>query len=134
MTMEGCGPYQIAQKLTGQKVEIPSAHLARHGEGAKIADAVFRQVFVVYEDKRHGGFSGHGAFIYAYLRLCPARIERPQIGGLLNFVVLTQTLAYAVDLREGLIHVKFVRRARADFAVNTRQHEQGCDRSFIHTD
>jgi hypothetical protein len=33
MTMEGFGPYQIARKLTEQKIEIPSAHLARHGEG-----------------------------------------------------------------------------------------------------
>jgi DNA invertase Pin-like site-specific DNA recombinase len=33
MTMEGFGPYQIARKLTEQKIEIPSVHLARHGEG-----------------------------------------------------------------------------------------------------
>ena len=33
MTMEGHGPYQIAQQLTADKVEIPAVHLARHGEG-----------------------------------------------------------------------------------------------------
>lgn len=33
MTLEGYGPYQIACKLTEQKIEIPSVHLARHGEG-----------------------------------------------------------------------------------------------------
>jgi hypothetical protein len=33
MTMEGCGPYQIEQKLTEQRIEIPAVHLARHGEG-----------------------------------------------------------------------------------------------------
>ena len=31
MTMAGYGPYQIAQKLTEQKIEIPAVHLARHG-------------------------------------------------------------------------------------------------------
>jgi len=33
MTMEGLGPYQIASKLKEQKILIPSAHLAKHGEG-----------------------------------------------------------------------------------------------------
>ena len=33
MTMEGYGPYQIAQRLCADKVEIPSVHLARYGEG-----------------------------------------------------------------------------------------------------
>lgn len=33
MTMEGYGPYQIAQKLTEQKTPIPAVHLARHDEG-----------------------------------------------------------------------------------------------------
>ncbi len=32
-TMEGFGPYQISQLLKKQKVEIPSVHLARYGEG-----------------------------------------------------------------------------------------------------
>lgn len=33
MTMEGYGPYQIAQHLKEQRVEIPSVYLARHDEG-----------------------------------------------------------------------------------------------------
>lgn len=33
MTMEGFGPYQISQKLSEQRVLIPAAHLAKHGEG-----------------------------------------------------------------------------------------------------
>ncbi len=33
MTIEGYGPYQIAQKLAEEKILIPSAHLAQHGEG-----------------------------------------------------------------------------------------------------
>lgn len=33
MTMEGYGPYQIAQRLAADKIKIPSAHLARYGEG-----------------------------------------------------------------------------------------------------
>jgi hypothetical protein len=64
-----------------------------------------------------GGLGGHGFFIYAYFRLRPTRIERPQIGGLLDFVVLVQTLAYSVNLGEILVHIKPVCRARADFTV-----------------
>ena len=33
MTMEGKGPYQIAQILSAEKIEIPGVHLARYGEG-----------------------------------------------------------------------------------------------------
>ena len=33
MTIDGYGPYQIASKLKEEKVLIPSAYLARHGEG-----------------------------------------------------------------------------------------------------
>ena len=33
MTIEGYGPYQIASKLKEEKVLIPSAYLARQGEG-----------------------------------------------------------------------------------------------------
>ena len=33
MTMEGFGPYQISQILTEKEIELPSVHLARHGEG-----------------------------------------------------------------------------------------------------
>ena len=33
LTMGGYGPYQIAQRLSADKVEIPSVHLARYGEG-----------------------------------------------------------------------------------------------------
>ena len=33
MTMEGYGPYQIAARLSADKIEIPSVHLARYGEG-----------------------------------------------------------------------------------------------------
>ena len=33
MTIDGLGPYQIAHKLSNEKILIPSAHLAKHGEG-----------------------------------------------------------------------------------------------------
>ena len=33
MTIDGYGPYQIASKLKEEKILIPSAYLARHGEG-----------------------------------------------------------------------------------------------------
>ena len=32
-TVEGYGPYQIANRLKANKIEIPSVHLARHNEG-----------------------------------------------------------------------------------------------------
>ena len=33
LALEGYGPYQIAQQLSADKIELPSVHLARHGEG-----------------------------------------------------------------------------------------------------
>ena len=33
MTLAGYGPYQISSRLSQEKVEIPSVHLARYGEG-----------------------------------------------------------------------------------------------------
>ena len=33
MTLEGYGPYQIASRLAADKIEMPAAHMARHGEG-----------------------------------------------------------------------------------------------------
>ena len=33
MTIDGFGPYQIAQRLKEERVEIPGLHLARHGQG-----------------------------------------------------------------------------------------------------
>ena len=33
MTMEGKGPYQIAQILESEQIEIPGAHMARFGAG-----------------------------------------------------------------------------------------------------
>ena len=33
LAMEGCGPYQIAAKLSEEKIEMPAVHLARYGEG-----------------------------------------------------------------------------------------------------
>ena len=33
MTMAGCGPYQIAQTLEAEKVDIPAVHLAKNNAG-----------------------------------------------------------------------------------------------------
>ena len=33
MTIDGYGPYQVASKLKEEKILIPSAYLAQHGEG-----------------------------------------------------------------------------------------------------
>ena len=40
MTIEGYGPYQIATRLSQEKIEIPSVHLARYGEGVNKNKAV----------------------------------------------------------------------------------------------
>ena len=40
LTMEGYGPYQISQILKQQNIEIPSVHLARHGEGVNKGKSV----------------------------------------------------------------------------------------------
>lgn len=40
LTMEGFGPYQISQLLSQQKIEIPSVHLARYGEGVNRSKTV----------------------------------------------------------------------------------------------
>jgi DNA invertase Pin-like site-specific DNA recombinase len=44
MTIEGYGPYQIASKLKSEKVLIPSAYLARHGEGVN-KNKTFKDVY-----------------------------------------------------------------------------------------
>ena len=44
MTMEGFGPYQIACKLSEEKILIPSAHLAKHNEGVN-QNKVFKDVY-----------------------------------------------------------------------------------------
>ncbi len=44
MTMEGRGPYQIAQRLTADKVEIPSVHMARYGEGVN-KNKTFKDIY-----------------------------------------------------------------------------------------
>ena len=40
MMIEGYGPYQIATRLSQEKIEIPSVHLARYGEGVNKNKAV----------------------------------------------------------------------------------------------
>ena len=44
MTIDGCGPYQIASKLKMEKVLIPSAYLAQHGEGVN-KNKTFKDVY-----------------------------------------------------------------------------------------
>ena len=44
MTIEGYGPYQIASKLKSEKVLIPSAYLAKHGEGVN-KNKTFKDVY-----------------------------------------------------------------------------------------
>ena len=44
LTMEGYGPYQISVILKEAKVEIPSVHLARHGEGVN-KNKTFKDIY-----------------------------------------------------------------------------------------
>ena len=44
MTIEGYGPYQIASKLREEKILIPSAYLAQHGEGVN-KNKTFKDVY-----------------------------------------------------------------------------------------
>ncbi|MBS7060198.1 MAG: DUF4368 domain-containing protein [Faecalibacterium prausnitzii] len=44
MTIEGYGPYQIASRLKSEKVLIPSAYLAQHGEGVN-KNKTFKDVY-----------------------------------------------------------------------------------------
>ena len=44
MTIDGYGPYQIASKLKSEKVLIPSAYLAQHGEGVN-KNKAFKDVY-----------------------------------------------------------------------------------------
>ena len=46
MTIEGYGPYQIASKLKEEKILIPSAYLAQHGEGVN-KNKTFKDVRIV---------------------------------------------------------------------------------------
>ena len=50
MTIDGYGPYQIASKLKEEKVLIPSAYLARHGEGVN-KNKTFKDAINRNEDK-----------------------------------------------------------------------------------
>ena len=44
MTIQGLGPYQIAQQLTSERILIPSAHLALHHEGVN-KNKTFKDVY-----------------------------------------------------------------------------------------
>ena len=44
MTIEGYGPYQIASKMKEEKILIPSAYLAQHGEGVN-KNKTFKDVY-----------------------------------------------------------------------------------------
>ena len=75
------------------------------------------------QDEGYRRFGRHFLFVDAHLRLYPSRIERPQIGGLLDLVVLMQPFPDTGDLREIPIHVQLVCGAGADLAVHRHQHE-----------
>ena len=67
MTIEGYGPYQIASKLKEEKILIPSAYLAQHGEG-------------VNKNKTFKDVSGWGSST-----ICNLLEKREYLGHTINF-------------------------------------------------
>ena len=63
LAMEGCGPYQIATKLSEEKVEMPAVHLARYGEGVNknktFADIYCWSASTVVEILKKREYLGH---------------------------------------------------------------------------
>ena len=67
LAMEGYGPYQIATKLSEEKIEMPAVHLARYGEGVN-KNKTFADIYrwsastVVEILKKAGVFRPYGQF------------------------------------------------------------------------
>ena len=63
LAMEGYGPYQIATKLSEEKIEIPAVHLARYGEGVNknktFADIYCWSASTVVEILKKREYLGH---------------------------------------------------------------------------
>lgn len=63
LAMEGYGPYQIATKLSEEKIEMPSVHLARYGEGVNknktFADIYCWSASTVVEILKKREYLGH---------------------------------------------------------------------------
>lgn len=63
LAMEGCGPYQIATKLSEEKIEMPAVHLARYGEGVNknktFADIYCWSASTVVEILKKREYLGH---------------------------------------------------------------------------
>ena len=92
---------------------------------------MFRQVCVVQKNKRYWRLGEHFFLVAAHLLLDSARVKRPQVGCLFDFVILVQPFLDSINMRKILIYVQSVRRSCADFAVNGHQHEQ-CGNRSIH--
>ena len=71
MTIEGYGPYQIASKLKSEKVLIPSAYLAQHGEGVN-KNKTFKDVY------------GWGSVSYTHLDVYKRQIVNSQLSNFLH--------------------------------------------------
>ena len=63
LAMEGCGPYQIATKLSEEKIEMTAVHLARYGEGVNknktFADIYCWSASTVVEILKKREYLGH---------------------------------------------------------------------------
>ena len=63
MTLEGYGPFQIASRLTADKIEMPAVHMARHGEGLhksqKIKDPYVWSTSTVVNILKRREYLGH---------------------------------------------------------------------------
>ena len=63
-------------------------------------------------------------WVDADLGLDPAGVEAPEIGGLLDLVILGQALPETGDPGEVLVHVQVIGGAGADLSVHRHEHKQ----------
>ena len=87
---------------------------------------------VVDEDKGHGGLAGQGLFVGTHLGLDPAGAEGPEVGGLLDIVILLQAFGHTRNVGQVGIHVQSVGGAGADFSVGGHEHKKGGNRTGVH--
>ena len=89
MTIEGYGPYQIASKLKEEKILIPSAYLAQHGEGVN-KNKTFKDMYgwgssticnLLEKRELLSDVEGYQDMIRAVEAISPVPIELEEIAG-----------------------------------------------------
>ena len=77
---------------------------------------------VVQNGKGDRGLWGRGRRVGPDLGLDPSGVQRPEVGGLLDLVVLVKPLPHPREVGEVPVHIQFVGGPGADLAVDG--HEQ----------